>query len=295
MNELVVENNRIAPIKFNKEELKNNVLQVTQSHENVIYTEDTVADAKEELAKLRKQKKKIDQRRIEISQPYRDQIDDFKKEVDQILSLYDKAIVSIDKQVKDFEKEWKKERESFIQSNFNLIFADIKDIHFSQIKDDSWMRKNMSKKKIVESITARHKTISDELRTLNELVNEDILPEIRKEYFRQLKLSDALDKNKELMKIREKIIKRKEAEKKQQNVLIAQGSIEEVAPVTRNAKVSATIYPQKGVITQGSPTAVAQVTSKKMRMKIQIRAEKAVLEDIRAYILRQPGVEYIHD
>lgn len=302
MNEMIVMNNDIKPIKFNKEELQHSVEEVVKSHENVVYSEDTIQDARKELAGLRKQKSEINQKRIEAVKPYTKQLDDFKKEVDLILSLYDKAIEGIDSQVKDFDAEWKNARNIFIQSNFSLIFADIKQINLSQIYDSAWLRKNTSKKKIIEDLTGHHSTISDELRTLNELVNEDVLPEIRKEYFRYLKLSKALDKNKELMAIRERLkFKEKERIEKEKEAIHKAAKATQVKEPARG-DISAQGF--QGVRSSeqqtissgvGSCQTSTMVMKKKMRMNIKIRAEKETLENIKNYILQQPGVEIIKD
>ena len=77
-------------IDFNFEDLKEALTAELELYKNLVFTEDTKADAKKTVAELRKLKKQINDKRIEVKKLYMQPYTDFEakvKELDKLIRM----------------------------------------------------------------------------------------------------------------------------------------------------------------------------------------------------------------
>ena len=77
-------------IDFNFEDLKGALTAELELYKNLVFTEDTKADAKKTVAELRKLKKQISDKRIEVKKLYMQPYTDFEakvKELDKLIRM----------------------------------------------------------------------------------------------------------------------------------------------------------------------------------------------------------------
>lgn len=124
MNEdlLVIKKNEVPAIQFNKEELIERVDEILEQHKGIIYTIEDIPEAKKVVADLRKQKKYLNSERISACKPYEAIVKQTKTDMDDVLARYDTVIQEIDTQIKESENVWKKEREDYIRETYEDVF-----------------------------------------------------------------------------------------------------------------------------------------------------------------------------
>ena len=76
-------------------EMKDALAQVLTRYENVVYTEDMLADAKADKKELTRLRKEIDERRKEIKKAYLAPYNDFEAQVKELLAMVDAPLDEI--------------------------------------------------------------------------------------------------------------------------------------------------------------------------------------------------------
>ena len=97
-------------VKWNYEELKQEIAERAHDYEVVVYTDDQIKTAKEDRATLNKLKKTLNDERIRLEKEYMKPFSVFKEQVNEVIGIIDKPIGIIDKQVKEYEETKKAEK-----------------------------------------------------------------------------------------------------------------------------------------------------------------------------------------
>lgn len=304
--ELVMKENQVSAIQFNKEELIKRVDKILEQQQGIIYTEESIPEAKKVLANLRKQKKYLDAQRINACKPYEEVVKQAKMDMDDVLARYDKTIHEIDVQVKDYEAAWKQERKDYIEEIYKTFFVDkIPDQYrfypmISDLKIDSkWMLKGTSKKKIKEQIIENREKLLKEVDTIHQLADDEFLSDVEAEYFKNLDLNSAIRKNEELRKAKLKVLeterKKKEEElrKKEENERYKRSQVktpedpfhlnfDSIPPIPKPINQRKSSISKETSINHSIST--PKRTTKVKTLNIKIRGEESVLRDIMDYI-----------
>lgn len=129
-----------APITFNYEELRAELLSKVSVYETMVYTEDQVKEAKADRAALNRLKKALNDERIRQEKDYMQPFNTFKAQVGELVKIIDKSVSVVDKQVKEFEEQQKAEKLKAIEEYWHSVLAGNKvpeAVSFRQILDDN--------------------------------------------------------------------------------------------------------------------------------------------------------------
>ncbi len=192
-NELQVKvNNQLGKIKFNYEEIKENLAEVMDVYKQTEVTVDTVSQSKKDIATLRKIKKALNDRRIEVKKEYMAPYDDFEDKVKELTSLIDEPIVLIDKQVKEFEEREKEEKREKIKEIYNEEIGEMTEyLSLERIYNTKWENKSTTLKSIreeIEQVVSSTQMSVDTIKGMNSEVEQQAL----KGFKNDLSLSNAI-------------------------------------------------------------------------------------------------------
>lgn len=159
-------------IGFNYEELKAQLTARCHDYETIVYTDDTISEAKVDRAMLNKLKDNLNAERLRRQREYMHPFDVFKAQVDELISIINRASGSIDKQVKDYEKRQQQQKLEEIHGIFDNVFANATDapdwITFEMVNDPKWMLKSRTIKSIQGDIESRTKSITDDVKMIRD-------------------------------------------------------------------------------------------------------------------------------
>ena len=196
-------------IRFNFEELKNEIQAKAHEYEVSVYTEDNIKLAKADRASLNKLKKALNDERIRREKAYMKPFNEFKAQVNELIGLIDKPILAIDTQIKGYEDSKKDEKRQEI-----LEMWDKKDkpefLGFDRIYNPKWLNSTVSMKKIEEDMDLLIATVNSNLDTLDSLPEFGF--EAKEVYKTTLDLQRAIAEGQRLAEIQ----KRKEEAERQQ-------------------------------------------------------------------------------
>lgn len=195
-----------APITFNYEELRAELLSKVSVYETMVYTENQVKEAKADRAALNRLKKALNDERIRQEKDYMQPFNTFKAQVGELVKIIDKSVSVVDKQVKEFEDQQKQDKLLKIKEYFDGAFvygeAVNKNIPFEKILDSKWLNASVSMKSIQEAIDAKMAQMAKDLAVIADLPSYAF--EARKCYMDTLDLAKAVSEAHRLQEQAEK-------------------------------------------------------------------------------------------
>ena len=225
-------------IDFNFEDLKDALTAELELYKNLVFTEDTKADAKKTVAELRKLKKQISDKRIEVKKLYMQPYTDFEAKVKELDKLINEPITFISEQIDAFEQKRIEEKRELINEIYLELVSEREDIagyaELNRVYDSKWENASTSKKTIQESITNYLDGVANDIAAIKSMESEYEAKALMR-YKETGVLSDALLTIRQWEKQKEEILKaeeEKQAEAEADEILDAPEPIEEFTEPT---------------------------------------------------------------
>lgn len=161
-----------APITFNYEELKSELLHKVSVYETMVYTEDQVKEAKADRAALNRLKKALNDERIRQEKEYMQPFNTFKAQIAELVKIIDNSVSVVDKQVKEFDEKKKAEKLDAILEYFGIALAaklPSVPLNHRLVFDDKWLNASVSMKSIQEAIDAKLDQVAKDLAVIASL------------------------------------------------------------------------------------------------------------------------------
>ena len=228
-------------IDFNFEDLKDALTAELELYKNLVFTEDTKADAKKTVAELRKLKKQINDKRIEVKKLYMQPYTDFEAKVKELDKLINEPITFISEQIDAFEQKRIEEKRELINEIYLELVSEREDIagyaELNRVYDSKWENASTSKKTIQEAITSYLDSVDNDIAAIESMESEYEAKALMR-YKETGVLSDALLTIRQWEKQKEEILKaeeEKQAEAEADEILDAPEPIEEfIDPTEKN-------------------------------------------------------------
>lgn len=225
-------------IDFNFEDLKDALTAELELYKNLVFTEDTKADAKKTVAELRKLKKQISDKRIEVKKLYMQPYTDFEAKVKELDKLINEPITFISEQIDAFEQKRIEEKRELINEIYLELVSEREDIagyaELNRVYDSKWENASTSKKTIQEAITSYLDSVDNDIAAIESMESEYEAKALMR-YKETGVLSDALLTIRQWEKQKEEILKaeeEKQAEAEADEILDAPEPIEEFTEPT---------------------------------------------------------------
>lgn len=216
----IVRNN--GTIDFNFEDIKDALASELELYKNLVFTEDTKADAKKTVAELRKLKKQISDKRIEVKKLYMQPYTDFEAKVKELDKLINEPITYISEQIDAFEQKRIEEKIELINDIYLELVSEREDIagyaELNRVYDSKWENTSTSKKTIQEAITNYLDGVANDIAAIKSMESEYETKALMR-YKETGVLSDALLTIRQWEKQKEEILK---AEEEKQEALKAE-------------------------------------------------------------------------
>ena len=228
-------------IDFNFEDLKDALTAELELYKNLVFTEDTKADAKKTVAELRKLKKQISDKRIEVKKLYMQPYTDFEAKVKELDKLINEPITFISEQIDAFEQKRIEEKRELINEIYLELVSEREDIagyaELNRVYDSKWENASTSKKTIQEAIISYLDSVDNDIAAIKSMESEYEAKALMR-YKETGVLSDALLTIRQWEKQKEEILKaeeEKQAEAEADEILDAPEPIEEfIEPTKKN-------------------------------------------------------------
>ena len=206
-------------IDFNFEDLKEALTAELELYKNLVFTEDTKADAKKTVAELRKLKKQISDKRIEVKKLYMQPYTDFEAKVKELDKLINEPIAYISEQIDAFEQKRIEEKRELINEIYLELVSEREDIagyaELNRVYDSKWENASTSKKTIQEAITSYLDSVDNDIAAIESMESEYEAKALMR-YKETGVLSDALLTIRQWEKQKEEILKAEEEKQKQE-------------------------------------------------------------------------------
>ena len=152
-------------------EMKDALTQVLARYENVVYTEDMLADAKADKKELTRLRKEIDDRRKEIKKAYLAPYNDFETQVKELLAMVDAPLNKIKEFVSEIDQREKYAKRSEIWAYYSKQATPLGELAQAVFDspaffDDKWLNKTTRTKTWQEEVDQK---ISDAARNLRSI------------------------------------------------------------------------------------------------------------------------------
>jgi len=193
MDLLIKEYQLPSTLEFNYDEIKNAILVKCKEMSSIVYTDDTIKDAKKDRAELNRFKKELNDKRIALEKEYMKPFGEFKSKINELISIVDEPVAIIDARVKDYEAQQKELKKETVRS----IFAEIweTEIPYEMVEDLRWYNASTSVESIRSEIEQKNESIKYDLETIKTLSHP---MEAELYYKKTLDIRKAIEKSNEL-------------------------------------------------------------------------------------------------
>jgi hypothetical protein len=210
------ENEFLKEISFNHESIKKELAVRLEKYNGLVYSDDSIKEAKADRATLNKFKEAIENKRKEIKKQCLKPYEDFETKIKDIVAMIDKPILAIDGQVKAYEKIKKDEKLQAIETFYLDKVMDLKDIvPFDRVFNQKWLNTTYKETDIHKEINDLFLRVESDLAVLGELESE-YEAQLKDFYLKNYDLTATLQENKRLKEQAEKLAEynRQQEEKK---------------------------------------------------------------------------------
>ena len=172
--------------------LDNYINNRLEQYRGVIFTEDSVKDAKKTVAALRKEKKELSDRVKAVKEEFMAPLEAFCEEAGRYIQKYDEPIGFINGQVADFERQRVEDKRKLIQQLYEECIGEMADmIPLSAIYDTKWENATVNQKTIRGAMMTRKEEVKKAISTLQGM-ESDITEKAIELYLVDFDLADAI-------------------------------------------------------------------------------------------------------
>lgn len=256
-------------IQFNYDELKQELQEKADMYASIVYTAETVKDAKADRAKLKALQKTLNDERIRREREFMEPFNEFKAQINEIIRIIDTPVMTIDTQVKAFEDAEKEQKRADVIALWDSL--DKPDfLTIDNVWSDRFLNKTATMTGIQNEMETFVNRVKTDLSTLANIPADDVAIDT---YKRTLNVASALEESNRIRKIQEAAEARKRAE--------AERAAEEAA---RNAAVTAQQAAEaqeqtavEETVTEAPQSDSAPILAKWMKFEAYMTIEQAIV------------------
>lgn len=192
-------------IDWNKAELEANVRSIVAAYQGLVYTEDTVSDAKNDRAALRKLLNEIEDRRKLVKKKCMEPYEVFESDLKDVTVLIKEQISIIDGQVKEYENSVKEEKKARLQDVYAEAIGELAEVlPFERVFEAQYLNVSFKESKAATEIQEKIQRVKSDLAAIDALDSKYKL-NAKDVYVRTLDMSKAMAENARLIKFEEQM------------------------------------------------------------------------------------------
>lgn len=160
----------VQKIDWNFEELKSEIIAVSQEYETSVYTDETMKNAKSDRAKLRKFVDAMKSERTAIRKKLLEPDVLFGEQIAELTGIVERAIDNIDTQVKDYEQRQRDAKTAKIRELYEENIYDLAEyLPFERLFRPEWANASTTMKSVKESMLDTIQRVAEGIAILNEV------------------------------------------------------------------------------------------------------------------------------
>ncbi|MFR4457866.1 MAG: DUF1351 domain-containing protein [Mediterraneibacter gnavus] len=195
----------LQKIDWNKAELEENVRSIVAAYQGLVYTEDTVSDAKNDRAALRKLLNEIEDRRKLVKKKCMEPYEVFESDLKDVTALIKEQISIIDGQVKEYENSVKEEKKARLQDVYTEAIGELAEVlPFERVFEAQYLNVSFKESKAATEIQEKIQRVKSDLAAIDALDSKYKL-NAKDVYVRTLDMSQAMAENARLIKFEEQM------------------------------------------------------------------------------------------
>ncbi len=221
-----LEGDFVKEIQWNNEELKAEIAEKMRDYTGLVFTEDTIKDAKKDRAVLNKLRTAFEDERKRIKRQCMAPYEQFETQVKELIALIDEPIRLIDAQIKEVEEQKKAQKRKDIEELFGSIGFQLF-VTLDKIWDDKWLNATVPLSRIEEQMKSRMYQIGEDIAVIQKLPEFSF--EAMEVYKKTMDLNKAIQEGQRLADIQKRKVayeeeQRRKAEEEQRRRLEEENS-----------------------------------------------------------------------
>ena len=191
----------IKEIRWNNEELKAEISEKMREYKSLVFTAETIQDAKKDRAKLNKLRTAFEDERKKVKNRCMKPYEKFERQVKELTALIDEPIQLIDSQIKEVEENRKAQKRKEIEELFSGIgFQPF--VTLEKIWDEKWLNVSVPMSRIEEQMKTCMYQIGNDVMTIKNLPEFSF--EALEVYKKSLDLTMAIQEGRRLSEIQKR-------------------------------------------------------------------------------------------
>ena len=160
----------VQKIDWNFEELKSEIVALSQEYETSVYTDETMKNAKSDRAKLRKFVDAMKSEHTVIRKKLLEPDVLFGEQIAELTGIVERAIDNIDTQVKDYEQRQRDAKTAKIREFYEENICDLAEyLPFERLFRPEWANASTTMKSVKESMLDTIQKVAEGIAILNEV------------------------------------------------------------------------------------------------------------------------------
>lgn len=178
----------LEPVKFNYEQLKQEITTKVENYKSIVYTEDNIKEAKSDRANLNKLAKALNDEKIRVKNTVLAPYLPFEKQCNELIELVKEASTHADTQIKNYEQQAKDEKLKQIINYFMENVGDYSElIDFDKIFNEKWLNVTYKMDQIEKDISHMIAKTKTDLAVIDSQFKEESINQAAKmEYFNNI-------------------------------------------------------------------------------------------------------------
>lgn len=236
-----LEGDFVKEIQWNNEELKAEIAEKMRDYTGLVFTEDTIKDAKKDRAVLNKLRTAFEDERKRIKRQCMAPYEQFETQVKELIALIDEPIRLIDAQIKEVEEQKKAQKRKDIEELFGSIGFQLF-VTLDKIWDDKWLNATVPLSRIEEQMKSRMYQIGEDIAVIQKLPEFSF--EAMEVYKKTMDLNKAIQEGQRLADIQKRKVAYEEEQRRkseeEQRRRLEEENIRPVPAAPEEQKVSPT-------------------------------------------------------
>lgn len=204
----------LPPIRWNYEAVKQWVEDGLANYKGIVYTADTITQAKKDRANLNKLVEAIDAKRKEMKAHYLQPYEAFEAQAKELVAMVKTVNAEIDAQVKAFEAFKKEEKLAKIKGLYEAMIGDLAAlVPYERLHNPKWLNVTCSDTTITEELGGKIDRISAGLKSIDTLgLDDDLAGRVKSCFLRSYDLATALAEKDRILRERAELERLKAAQ-----------------------------------------------------------------------------------
>ena len=204
----------LPPVQWNYDEVKKWIEDGLANYKGVVYTPDTITQAKKDRASLNKLVDAIDAKRKEMKAHYLQPYEAFEAQAKELVAMVKTVSAEIDAQVKAFEAFKKEEKLNEIKALYQTMIGNLAGlVPYEKLHNTKWLNVTCSMSAVTEELGSKIDRISAGLASIDTLgLDDDLADRVKSRFLQDYDLAAALAEKDRIIREREELERIKAAQ-----------------------------------------------------------------------------------